>query len=106
MVKIHPFSYMMFGDEELKTADLYILPDSHREQYGEWLAPGDEGILMYDPESGAAVAGDTFLYTAGEEAGEVFRLYTGAKSPHLEDGMARQAAEKLIAIGMEKEETR
>ena len=43
MVRIHPFSYMMFGDEELKNADLYILPDSHRKQYGEWLLQGDEG---------------------------------------------------------------
>ena len=104
MVRIHPFSYMMFGDEELKNADLYILPDSHRKQYGEWLLQGDEGILVYDPETGYTVAGDIFLYTEGKESGEPFRLYLGANSPHLEDGTARQAAELLTAIGTEKED--
>ena len=90
--------------EELKNADLYILPDSHRKQYGEWLLQGDEGILVYDPETGYTVAGDIFLYTEGKESGEPFRLYLGANSPHLEDGTARQAAELLTAIGTEKED--
>ncbi len=98
MVRIHPFSYMMFGGEELKTADLYILPDSHTAQYREWLVPGDEGILLFDPSDGTAVAGDVFLYTENENAPEPYRLYLGARSPHLEDGMAAQAAEALIRM--------
>jgi len=103
MVRIHPFSYMMFGDEELKTADLYILPDSHVPQYADWLLPGSEGILMYDPASGYTVAGDVFLYTESGEAPEPYRLYLGANAPHLEDGMAGQAAEQLIQMETEKE---
>ena len=95
MVQIHPFSYMMFGTEALKAADLFIIPDSHLEQYGEWLAPGEESILMYDPDNGYSVAGEVFLYGAGETGAEVYRLYIGAESPHLEDGLARRAAELL-----------
>ena len=104
MVKIHPFSYMMFGDEELKTADLYILPDSHKAQYRDWLAPGDEGILMFDPESGTAVAEDVFLYQESSEVPEPYRLYIGANSPHLEDGMAEITAKQLIRMDTEEED--
>ena len=64
MVRIHPFSYQMFGDEELKTADLYIVPDSHREQYRDWFVPEDPGTPVFDPESGLVIAGDWFLYEA------------------------------------------
>lgn len=103
MVRIHPFSYMMFGDEELKTADLYILPDSHMAQYRDWLVPGNEGILMFDPASGAAVAGNVFLYTESGDVPEPYRLYIGANSPHLEDGMAELAAAQLIRMGTEEE---
>ncbi len=103
MVRIHPFSYMMFGDEELKTADLYLLPDSHAEKYRDWLVPGDRGILMYDPASGTAVAGDVFLYTESGEAAEPWRLYLGAASVHLEDGMAARAAQQLLETETETE---
>ena len=103
MVQIHPFSYFMFGSEILKAGDLFIVPDSDREQFAEWFAEGGEEWLLYDPESGKSVAGDTFLYTV-EGKNEPWRLYTGASSPHLEDGLARRAAELLI--NLDKEETK
>ena len=103
MVRIFPFSYAMFGSEALKTADLYIIPDSHLEQYGEWTAPGEKSYTVYDPETGVAVAGGTFLYTAGEDP-QIYRLYLGAGSPHLQDGLARKAAEILAET--EKEENK
>ena len=104
MVRIHPFSYMMFGEEELKTADLYILPDSHMAQYRDWLVPGNEGILMFDPASGAVVAGNVFLYTESGDVPEPYRLYIGANSPHLEDGMAEITAKQLIRMDTEEED--
>ena len=106
MVRIHPFSYQMFGAEELKNADLFIIPDSHKAQYESWLVPDDPGRLMFDPDSGLTVAGEWFCYSpAGEEA-EPFRLYLGAGSAHLEDGLAAQAAELLASMtGETKEET-
>ena len=102
MVKIHPFSYVMFGGNELRGADLFIVPDSRVRNYKDWFESG-ESRIMYDPESGRAVAGDTFLYTA-DGKDETWRLYIGAESVHREDGLAQQAAEKLISTE-EKEKT-
>ena len=99
MVKVHPFSYALFGSEALKSADLYIVPDSRKGEYGEWFLPGEEGLPVHDPGSGTSVCGTYFDYT-----GEPYRLYTGARSPHLEDGLARKAAELLMTLEPEKEE--
>lgn len=91
MAEIRPFSYFMFGSGQLQSGDLYILPDSALEQFGEWTLPGGESWIMYDPESGISVEEEVFLYTAGGQE-EIWRLYTGAGSPHLEDGLARKTA--------------
>lgn len=90
LVKIHPFSYAMFGSDRLKQADLYIVPDSHKEEYQEWFLP-EAGVTVYDPSSGAAVAPDVFCYSD-----EPYRLYPGSASVHREDGLARTTAELLI----------
>ena len=97
MVKVHPFSYALFDSVRLKQADLYLVPDSHREEYGEWFS-ADSGLLMFDPVSGLAVAEEYFLYNPEQRAAETYRLYTGISSVHLEDGLARQAAELLISL--------
>ncbi len=103
MVKIHSFDYAMFGSEALRSADLYLLPDSRRSEYADWLAPEadgsvPDGLLLYDPETGAAVAARYFCYGEAGTAEEPWRLYLGAGSPHLEDGLARRAAELLAAV--------
>ena len=98
MVQIHPFRYFMFGSDILKSGDLFIVPESDREQYAEWFLDNGEVGVLYDPGSGKTVAGDTFLYT--EKKDEFWRLYIGAASPHLEDGMAQKAAEYLMNMGM------
>lgn len=100
MVQIHPFRYAMFGSAALKGADLFIVPDSEKEQFADWFAPGDEGRPVYDPETGLSVAGSWILYAPQE----TYRLYSGAESPHLEDGAARKAAELLLSMETEKEE--
>ena len=100
MVKVHPFSYALFGTEQLRKADLYIVPDSSAAEYAEWFVPG-EGIPVFDPETGLAVAGMYFRYAPGE----AYRLYKGAGSTHLEDGLAGETAEILLAMtGADKEE--
>ena len=99
MVQVHPFMYAMFGSEALKTADLYIVPDSDREQYADWFAPGEEGLPVYDPEAGVSVAGTWILYAPEE----TYRLYIGAGSPHLTDGLAQQGAELLMKLNTEEE---
>ena len=102
MVKIHPFTYAMFDSSRLKQADLYIIPDSRKAEYAEWLGP-EEGTAVYDPVSGTAVAAEWFLYAPEGQAPETYRLYPGAGSVHREDGLAGRAAELLMNIG--KEET-
>ena len=57
-------------------------------------------ISAYDPETGLSVAGNWILYSSEE----TYRLYSGAESPHLEDGAARRAAELLTALNAETEE--
>ena len=99
MVQIHPFRYAMFGSAALKAADLFIVPDRDKSQFADWFAPGDPGIPVYQPETDVSVAGTWILY----EPGETYRLYTGAGSAHLEDGMARRTAELLTAVDTEKE---
>ena len=105
MVKIHPFSYAMFDSVRLKQADLYLVPDSHREEYREWFRD-DGGLLMFDPGSGLAVAEEYFIYAQEQSETEPYRLYTGSSSVHLEDGLARRAAELLLSMsGTAKEDT-
>lgn len=105
MVKIHPFAYAMFDSARLKQADLYIVPDSHKTEYQEWFLP-EEGLVLYDPASGQETAGAWFLYVPEGGTPEPFRLYSGSHSVHLEDGLARRAAELLVSITeSEKEET-
>ena len=100
MIQVHPFSYAMFDSVGLKQADLYIIPDSHLADYRDWLS-AEEGIPVSDPATGFAAARDCFLY----EPDGIYRIYTGGNSVHLEDGLARRAAELLVSMtGFEKEE--
>lgn len=99
MVQVHPFTYAMFGSDALRAADLYIVPDSDLEQFADWFAPGEESVTVHDPETGVSVAGTWLLYTPEE----TYRLYLGANSAHLEDGLARQGAELLINLKTEEE---
>ena len=102
MVQIHPFRYAMFGSAALQGADLFIVPDSDKNQFADWFASESESFPVYDPETGISVAGTWILYSPGD----TYRLYLGAESPHLKDGLARRAAELLVSItGPEKEET-
>ena len=100
MVKIHPFSYAMFDTARISQGDLYIVPDSRREEYREWFA-GEEGRILYDPSADPGGGDAYFLYDP-----EIYRLYTGRSSVHLEDGLAGRAADLLLSINnISKEET-
>ena len=99
MVQVHPFSYAMFGSDALRAADLYIVPDSEKEQYADWFAPGEEALTVCDPGGAVSVAGSWILYAPGE----TYRLYIGAYSPHLSDGLARRGAEVLMALETKEE---
>ena len=100
MVQVRTFRYAMFGSEALKAADLYIVPDSDREQFADWFAPGQEAAEVFNPETGLSVAGSWILYSPEE----TYRLYPGAGSVHLTDGLAGKAADLILALKDEKEE--
>jgi len=92
-VQIRPFSYAMFSSEELRSADLYIVPRAHLAEYRDWFLPDQEGELMYDPEAGLSIAEKWLVY----ESPEPYLLLRGAGSCHREDGMAERAAKLLLA---------
>ena len=97
MVKIHPFSYALFDSARLKQADLFIVPDSRKEAYQEWFAE-EEGIPVFDPSGGFAVAQEYFLYHPAGHESETYRLYLGGSSVHLADGLAGRTAELLLSM--------
>lgn len=110
MVKVHPFTYAMMSGSALSTADLYIVPQSHIEEYKDWFAPlpqemlslgevmnaGDtpSGLLIYDGQEGAAAQ----YITYGDLPGEKYYLFFGMGSVHLADGTAVAYAQQLLTI--------
>ena len=114
LVKVHPFSYVMFSRTDLEQADLYILPASEAEAMLEAFAPLDEedwdyggrelyrsegriyGVKVYDAASGTGAAAQYLGYTPGED----YYLFFNAASPHLGsgDGAALRIAEALLRL--------
>ena len=133
MVKVHPFSYALFGSDAIRNADLYILPASHTEEYREWFAllppeiknsplaesvctpvhdPSEtdsdslslteivsEGLPVYCPKNGLAVAGDYILYSRNSTE-EPWFLFFGIHSSHLtnEDRSAVTTVQLLVSL--------
>ena len=80
MIKVHPFSYAMFDSDNLLSADLYIIPASHVEEYaGSFRALGGalfdaadgyyidgelRGIKVWDAARGEGAAADYITYPA------------------------------------------
>ncbi len=92
MVQARPFTFAMMGNSDIDRADLYIVPASHAGEYGEWFAEG-EGIPVYDPTAGIGAATAYIDYTD-----EVYYLYYGANSAHLNDGLAKAYADYLLTL--------
>ena len=92
MVKVHPFSYVMFDMESIDKGDIFIVPASDREELAKYLAPG-EGEKIYDGTTGEGAAMEYIQYTD-----EDYYIYLGAGSVHLEDGKALAVAQELLAL--------
>lgn len=95
MIKVHPFSYVMFNVESISSGDIFIIPVSEIEQFAEDLAPvgGENGVKVYDSRAGTGVAMEYINY--GQED---YYLFLGAGSSHLEDGKALVVAEAIMAM--------
>ena len=110
MVKVHPFTYALFGSDALKQADLYIVPASHAAEYREWFAPlpevlaslaspeNPDGIRVFNPESGRGAASSYILYTASDGQAEPYLLFFGRNSVHLDDLAALDVAKALLTF--------
>ena len=110
MVKVHPFSYAMFSDRDLLSADLYIVRGSEAPDWMDSFRPlpdgmtgdltlenGAQGIRVYDADAGSGVYGELIDYTADAPA-EDYYLFFGAQSQHTEagDGAALWLAENFL----------
>ena len=111
-IKVHPFSYYLFGEQELQQADLYIVGEQRAAQLWEnflplsqtgfsaagqelWRFEGEAyGLRVYDAASGEGVLTDYINFDGGED----WYLFFGAQSPHIDDGAAAGLAERLLAM--------
>ena len=121
MVKVHPFSYALMDDSELRAADLYILRESQMETYRDWLRPLPKNMpyaetaLRMDgaawglpaylcDESCVAVAGSCIRYSMPGKEKEAFYLCFGKHSLHMAgnegavDDAAVTVALELLAL--------
>lgn len=94
MVKVYPFTYAMMGSEALSAADIYIVPESHVQEYAEWFASAPEKVLIHDGKAGAA---DQYI-SYEDLPGEAYWLFYGKNSVHLADGLAEKYAEILLKL--------
>lgn len=94
MVKVYPFTYAMMGSEALSSADLYIVPQAHVQDYEEWFDMDRERVLIYDGTQGAA---DQYI-SYEDLPGEAYYLFYGKNSVHLEDGEAAKYAQLLLQL--------
>jgi len=99
MVKLRPFTYELFGDEGLKSADLFIVPERDLETYAAWFGDLPEGltgenglqaVLFHDEENGITHLAGLITY----EPGVKYYLVFGAQSLHISgrDGAVDNAA--------------
>lgn len=123
MVKAHPFTYAMLSSEGLSRSDVYIVRESHLEEYREWFAPLPEGlaaalpalrlwqpegvptgILIWDAETGEGAAKTYITYSDPALPDEDCYLLFGAASLHLTgnpgsvDNAAVRLAETLLQL--------
>ena len=121
MVKVHPFSYALMDDSELRAADLYIIREAEFETYRDWLRPLPENMPYQETAmrrdgvawglpafltggSCVAVAGSSILYQNALKKEEPFYLFFGKHSLHLEgnegavDDAAVNIACQLLAL--------
>ncbi len=115
MVKVHPFSYILFDNGELQVADLYVVRGSEMESLLADFAPldgvdwagADREPYVYEGRSYGVKIWDAAAQTGaakdylGFEPGEDYYLCMNADSPHLGDGdgAALQIAEALLKLG-------
>lgn len=92
MIKVHPFTYAMFDDSNITTADMFIIPESEIEVYASAFADID-GIKIWDAETHEGAAA-RFIEYPDEDC----FLFFNIDGVHLDDGAAMFVAEKMLEI--------
>lgn len=111
MVQVHPFSYAMFDAENLLSADLYIIPESHVEDYagsfrslegagfdpeGGYLREGKLwGLRVWDHQSGQGVAAEYIQYP-----NEDYWLFINGGSRHIRS-LTGEGDDAALAVARE-----
>ena len=108
MVKVHSFSYAMFGTDGLLTADLYIVKASEADGWQDSFRPlpeeftGDstpdsvEGIRVYSASDSRGFFNGMILCASPDGEEEDFLLFFGANSPHAGDGLDLWLARRFL----------
>ncbi len=98
MVHVRAFTHAMMSSQELRSADLYLVPEEDLEEYGEWFL-----------QEALTLTGAQNPYIALED-GKTYRLYYGKASVHAPgaenavDTAAEAAAQALPGLlGIPKE---
>ena len=113
-VEVRPFSYAMFGADELRNADLFIIPRENLDLYRECFAPWPKGmetegvfhawdgvnygLKVYDAETKEGMAKSYILYENHLYVPQDYYLFFGNQSVHMEDGLAVEYANRLLNI--------
>lgn len=111
-VQVRPFSYAMFGGDELRNADLFIIPKENLDLYRECFAPWpgematdgvfhawdgvNYGLKVYDAQTGEGIAKAYVLYENHLYVPQDYYLFFGNQSAHLTDGLAAEYANRLM----------
>ncbi len=116
MVKVRPFTYDLYGTEDIRKADLYIVSAAKAEEIRPWLAPlpenmrDQEDLLVLDDEPYGipvymtGIPGGSMRTYLDYDCGETYYLAFSAASLHLSgnegatDDRAAETAEVLLDI--------
>ncbi len=108
MVRAHSFSYVLFQQDALRSADLYVLPASEMEDFAAGLLPLDApaaedvwsldgtvyGLRCYEAGTSSGAAAEYVRYPAAED----HYICINKDSAHIADGAAMRIAQRYLEL--------
>ena len=100
MVKVRPFTYYMFGGDELRGSDVFLIRESEITDYIDWFMPLPEEFIRDDAYTLDGVPMGLPCAPGHLDLGEEnWYLFIGKNGVHPEDGGAAYLVHKLINGG-------
>lgn len=88
MAKVKPFTYFMFGGDDLEKGDVFIVREGETDDYADWF--DGEGTEI-------TLSGGVFLNRFLEfPSGETYFLFAGKNSKHIGDGFRDELKQMLL----------